>query len=510
MTFYEAAVEVLRVAGRPLHYKKITEIAIKRGLLSHIGKTPELTMGSRLNQEVRKDDGHSIVLRTRPGVFTLRSFSKTKEIALRETITAEAPAPAPETKAAPVVEVPEEAEAVVVEIVEVAEAAPEEPASQAEDKGRKDNGRRRRRRRKRSENDREARSEPSPMAGVDLDTVVNVESALAALVEEPDDEPEAAEAVVEEAPSETQEEKLAKKVVHAETPAKEASAAHEKPSAPKVEEKKEVPAPAPDAVSAEPPELDGISQAAYKVLSEEKKALSSAEIGDLVFGRRMVRFHTLNREAAIRAALVTDNQIRLGQGKRPIFHLNTDNAWVLTEWGFDAASLKAEAEIQDRVAALKAQAEKEIASILPRVSREGLEHLTLTLLRRMDYGDIKVSKRLGDGGVIFTGRLQRGLSDVRVAIYLTGGERVLSDQDVTSLRGTLHHYAASEGVIITLGAIAQEARQESRAANLARINILDQENFVRLLTSASIGVQTYQVPVSFADRSFFLDLGLVE
>ncbi len=27
MTFYEAAVEVLREAGRPLHYKKIAEIA---------------------------------------------------------------------------------------------------------------------------------------------------------------------------------------------------------------------------------------------------------------------------------------------------------------------------------------------------------------------------------------------------------------------------------------------------------------------------------------------------
>jgi hypothetical protein len=74
MTFYEAAVEVLRVAGRPLHYKKITEIAIKRGLLSHIGKAPELTMGNRLNQEVRKDDGTNVVVRTRPGVFALRAW----------------------------------------------------------------------------------------------------------------------------------------------------------------------------------------------------------------------------------------------------------------------------------------------------------------------------------------------------------------------------------------------------------------------------------------------------
>ncbi|MCC6877871.1 MAG: winged helix-turn-helix domain-containing protein, partial [Sandaracinaceae bacterium] len=44
MTFTEAAVEVLRLIGRPLHYKKITEIAIARNLLSHVGKSPDMTM----------------------------------------------------------------------------------------------------------------------------------------------------------------------------------------------------------------------------------------------------------------------------------------------------------------------------------------------------------------------------------------------------------------------------------------------------------------------------------
>ncbi|MDH3727510.1 MAG: winged helix-turn-helix domain-containing protein, partial [Myxococcales bacterium] len=53
MTFTEAAVEVLRLTGKPLHYKKITEIAIERNLLSHVGKTPETTMSSRLATMVK-------------------------------------------------------------------------------------------------------------------------------------------------------------------------------------------------------------------------------------------------------------------------------------------------------------------------------------------------------------------------------------------------------------------------------------------------------------------------
>ncbi len=48
MTFYEAALRVLEEAGMPLLSTDITKRAVEKGLLSHIGKTPEITMLSRL------------------------------------------------------------------------------------------------------------------------------------------------------------------------------------------------------------------------------------------------------------------------------------------------------------------------------------------------------------------------------------------------------------------------------------------------------------------------------
>ena len=72
MTFTEAALEVLKGAGEPLHYKKITELAIAGNLLSHVGKTPEVTMSSRLATLVKKDRGQSPIIKVRPGVFALR------------------------------------------------------------------------------------------------------------------------------------------------------------------------------------------------------------------------------------------------------------------------------------------------------------------------------------------------------------------------------------------------------------------------------------------------------
>ena len=56
MTFTEAAAEVLRIAGKPLHYKEITELAIEKNLLSHVGKSPEVTMGARLAALLKKED----------------------------------------------------------------------------------------------------------------------------------------------------------------------------------------------------------------------------------------------------------------------------------------------------------------------------------------------------------------------------------------------------------------------------------------------------------------------
>ena len=124
MTFYEAAVEVLREAGRPLHYKKITENAIRRSLLSHVGKTPEETMHARLQQEVKKPNGLALIEQARPGVFALKAGADPADA--KETLSfrqpAAEPAPAPAPVAAPVAAQPAPA---------VAPAPVEEPAAEA-------------------------------------------------------------------------------------------------------------------------------------------------------------------------------------------------------------------------------------------------------------------------------------------------------------------------------------------------------------------------------------------
>ena len=74
MTFTEAAAQVLRLVGKPLHYKEITDVAIEKNLLSHVGKSPEVTMGARLAALVKKAEKDNPLVRVKPGVFALREW----------------------------------------------------------------------------------------------------------------------------------------------------------------------------------------------------------------------------------------------------------------------------------------------------------------------------------------------------------------------------------------------------------------------------------------------------
>ncbi len=76
MTFTDAAVEVLRQLGKPLHYKEITDFAIERNLLSVVGKSPDVTMGARLAALMKKETPDCPLVRVKQGVYALRDWDE--------------------------------------------------------------------------------------------------------------------------------------------------------------------------------------------------------------------------------------------------------------------------------------------------------------------------------------------------------------------------------------------------------------------------------------------------
>jgi len=77
MGFLDAAEEVLKQAGEPLHYREITEHAIAQGLIETRGQTPTRTMNAQLSTSI--GSGESPFVRVGRGVYGLAEWEQETE-----------------------------------------------------------------------------------------------------------------------------------------------------------------------------------------------------------------------------------------------------------------------------------------------------------------------------------------------------------------------------------------------------------------------------------------------
>jgi len=509
MTFYEAAIEVLRRSGRPLHYKKITELAIREDLLSHKGKTPEVTMSARLTKEVKREDV-SVLERTRPGVYKLREeyVDELNEKA-REREEAEAAALAKEeAEQEDVVEEDEDEEE--------EEEAEQEEAPAPEQRGSRRRGRRGRRGRgRRRDDDADADSD----SGDDASAEAEEEEAAPEREESSEDDGDRRKSRGarsrgrrggrsrgrkndEETQTESKKDDERKPERASRDDSKSSSRSRSGRSRGGRRSSKSS-----KHLEAGPVKLEGFAEAAYTVLSERTEPMSTKDLADEIFERKLVRFHTHDATMTVQAALVTDNQRRKQRGHRKLFIAHAGSRWGLTEWGLSDAILEKEQRILSLSEECRQEAIGLIGDALLDVAPEALEHVTLTLLEGLGYSDIKVSKRSSDGDVFFTADLRQGLSDVRVCIQVVAdGSGELGPDVVTGLRGTLHHYSAAEGVIVHLGEISKQAVDESREEKLAAVTLIDRTTFVTQLVDQGIGVTRFHTPILLIDTAFLEQL----
>lgn len=76
MTFKKAAYYILREKKRPLSAKEITKFALKSGLITSQGKTPEATMGTQIYTDINKKGEESLFVKVERGLFGLREWDE--------------------------------------------------------------------------------------------------------------------------------------------------------------------------------------------------------------------------------------------------------------------------------------------------------------------------------------------------------------------------------------------------------------------------------------------------
>jgi len=70
-SFKDIAYQILQEAGKPLHYREITDIALEKGLLRTDGKTPWATMNAQLAMDIKNNGDNSRFHRAEPGKYAV-------------------------------------------------------------------------------------------------------------------------------------------------------------------------------------------------------------------------------------------------------------------------------------------------------------------------------------------------------------------------------------------------------------------------------------------------------
>jgi hypothetical protein len=545
MTFTEAAAQVLRLVGKPLHYKEITDVAIEKNLLSHVGKSPEVTMGARLAALVKKGDKENPLIRVKPGVFALREWDReTIEKGLQDRTPAlerlaqafgdqevevqEAGEEEPANSAGPEPSRPSRTEIGEEEApppdedelrrAEIAARATEIFAAEEDDElpifgnGEAENGaaepdddrlggdgnrRRRRRRRGRGRGADEVRG------GGDLPSYT-VSDAPAELAEPPaDSEPPAERSANFERPVNLERPALLDRGGPLDRGGVDRPAPFER-------------APAPDRAferddrrgDVKRPPLEDLAgrelaDAIFSLLSTYDK--NRGPVGLQALAEAAVRRGRLSDmqtgQALIGAATRADNQRRSSLGLRPRFRI-AGNRLGLTDWLLDPELVRLERDLSTTAERFREASRRLMLRRLQELPQRAIGELILLLLERLGFSELNTVRRPGTHGaeLHLSGKSSGPAGEIRAAIVVRRDGREIGRERVTELRGALHHYGpASAGWLITTGQVLSGAREEASAAGAAPVTLVDGLGLAKLCEEHTIATLQTRVTLPLPD-----------
>jgi hypothetical protein len=545
MTFTEAAAEVLRLAGKPLHYKEITELAIEKNLLSHVGKSPEVTMGARLAALLKKEDKTNPIVRVKPGVFALRDWDgkKGKRGAAKEA--------AAEAEAAP--ESDEDSDANEVNALEVEMVtrgpAKDEPVVSFEP-------------------EREEEEERVQVSGEDARMTELAASGAELFDDEDDDDqpilsrpggnetagaggPQSALPGIEGGEGGRRRRRRRRR---GRGERGEGFPAHERGSSPRldgignqtvagggpiqpsaiisvdgdtsVDATRDPLAPAPrpqirdrhqimaggapsgiDVPIGEGEELSGreLADAAVMVLSAFDRNGGPVQLRAMVealMRRGRLAGDPAAAQTQLSASLRADNLRRTATGQRPRFRFANGARVAPTDWSLGPDLARLEQDVIGAVERYRESARRTMLRRLQELPGHAFIELALLGLERIGMSQLRAVRRAGSPGgeAHFSAIHKTGTDEIRTAIVVRKDGREIGRERVSDLRGALHHYGpANAGWLVTTGQVLSGAREEASAIGAAPIALYDGLSFCKLLEDHEVGVLRTKFHVAIPD-----------
>ncbi len=537
MTFLEAAIEVLKQEGKPLHVKDLTKIALKHDLLSVIGREPELAMQARLQEEAKRPT--SELLRISPGVFGLRSFPPRPE-------PAEGPGTPSPRREAP----PREAQSVPAkkEIhITTEEAVPGSPGMEA---GRRPRGRPRRGGEApaapaihetagaEDQQQRRGRGRRMPLRGPDLgnESREGPQQALQIAAEPPIRQNPASHETSRggspSAPPRRAHSPLGmpsgrltglspsgnidpnRKSTSlgsvlspvALTPIEslhQPGAATPQPASDKNENNgnsdKSEPAREPQA------RYLTLTDAAVDVLrgSSDGRPVHFRQIVDIALKRKILRGDAADLWRALRAAVIRDQRQRDTDGLRSRVKNLGQGQYALNDRKLEPDLQNAERELLDRLNRTREATRVALRRRVKVLPPSAFELLMRLLLERMGMISAELIKR-GDAVAYYAGSVTRGARVIKTLAAVRPGEGELTREAVGELRAGLKLRGFEEGLLLCAGRASSAALAEMNAG--PGIELYDQDPLTDLLIRHQIGVRRMSLPIEYLDLDLFAEL----
>ncbi len=526
MTFTEAAAEVLRLAGKPLHYKEITELAIEKNLLSHVGKSPEVTMGARLAALLKKEDKANPIVRVKPGVFALRDWDDKKAKRGPKEAAEEAEPAEDESMEVNALEV-EAATRVAAAAVPASDFADDEeddrPIVSGEDALRADlaasgaelfddeedddqpilaspsspavgggglsdgpalteGGRRRRRRRRRGRGG-------SPDNGLERTPGPRLESGAAAAPIQPN-------AIIS---------------IDSDSAANVLRDPLSPSPRPLVRDRQQIMAGgAPSGIDVplgEGEELLGkdLADAAAIVLGTCDRNAGPVTIRTLVdalMRRGRLSGDPVVATSQVSASMRADNLRRTAASQRPRFRFANGSRVALTDWSLGPDLWRFEQDVIAAVDRYREAARRAMLRRLQELPGHAFIELALVGLERVGMSNVRAVRRSGSPGgeAHFMATHRTGTDEIRTAIVVRKDGREIGRERVSDLRGAIHHYgSAAAGWLVTTGQVLSGAREEAGAVGAPPIALYDGLSFCRLLEENDVAVVRTRFPVAIPD-----------
>jgi hypothetical protein len=528
MTFIEAAAEVLRQAGKPLHYKEITELAIAGNLLSHVGKTPEVTMSHRLTSAIKKNDKDVPITKIRPGVFALREWEEKKG----------------KKGAVPAVTEPavDESEdgGLEVNALEIEAALRGAAADEEADQKKRDD-----------EDDVDSELQ-TPVSG-DEALRADLAASGAELFDDEDDDDQPILAPLQpgapavagdggrrrrrrrrrgrggnsqgelpgggfagpagERASQPRLDGTAPSPAIAANEGETGADARELGAAPRpvVRDRQQIMASGQptgiDIPLGEGEELSGrdLADAAGIVLSSFDRNAGPAPlrtVADALLRRGRLQGDPALAVAQTGASMRADNLRRSANGQRARFRFASNGRVALTDWTLGGELPRLEQDVISAVERYREASRRALLRRLQELPGHALIELALLAVERAGMTNIRAVRRSGSPGgeAHFSAVHKTGGDSIPTAIVVRKDGREIGRERVTDVRGALHHYGpASTGWLLTTGQVLSGAREEAAAPGAPPVALFDGIALCKLLEDIEVGVVKTRFAIAIPD-----------